>query len=133
MPAPVKHHAPFSAPVLAEIGAVLEKECADAGIPQHSFRVLDPFSGIGRIHTLPFRTFGVEIEEEWASQVPENGVEPMRTVCADFLQIALKPAFFDAVATRGTGSPITMRRRTPLSGVATSSTSVGCRRREAQR
>ena len=29
-------------------------------------KVLDPFAGTGKIHSLPFDTVGVELEKEWA-------------------------------------------------------------------
>jgi hypothetical protein len=42
--------------------------------------VLDPFAGTGRIHELPNRTVGIEIEGEWAAMHPD-------TICGDALDL----------------------------------------------
>ena len=36
-------------------------------------KVLDPFAGTGKIHSLPYDTIGVEIEKEWA-EMHENTI-----------------------------------------------------------
>ena len=40
--------------------------------PAHPHVVLDPFAGVGTIHTLrpEYATFGVELEPEWARESP---------------------------------------------------------------
>lgn len=60
--------------------------------------VLDPFAGIGTIHSLgercSLRTFGIELEQEWADHHP-------RTVCCDARRAdeQFPPAMFDVIAT----------------------------------
>lgn len=66
--AKVRHPAPFSQKVLAAV----QNDMIARGLP-HSTRVLDPFAGIGRIHVLPFRTTGIELEGEWAEQASDWG------------------------------------------------------------
>ena len=63
-------------------------------IPDGSI-VLDPFAGTGKIHILPFKTVGIEIEKEWASL--SKG-----TICADSMNIPFSDGFFDAVCTSPT-------------------------------
>jgi hypothetical protein len=58
-------------------------------------KVLDPFAGTGKIHTLPFRTFGLEIEPEWASQ-------HKRTMQADAREMPFKSGCFDGICTSPT-------------------------------
>lgn len=87
--APIVHPAPFSAPILGLLAEL---------IPDDSM-VLDPFAGIGRIHQLDdpdgsgVRTFGVEIEPEWAALDP-------RTIRGDATALPEHwSARFDAVVT----------------------------------
>lgn len=81
---PVKHPAKFSAQILPVIDELL----GDA------ITVLDPFAGVGLIHTLyPKReTWGIEIEPEWAEQHP-------RTFVGNALTLPFKSESFDAIAT----------------------------------
>ena len=82
------HPAKFSQPILDELRRLT------ATLPDGA-RVLDPFAGVGLIHTLDrFDTVGVELEPEWASQHE-------RTVVGDsrFLTARFDPESFDAVVT----------------------------------
>lgn len=58
-------------------------------------KVLDPFAGTGKIHSLPFDTIGVEIEKEWAEMHEKTIVG-----CATNLQFA--NCEFDAICTSPT-------------------------------
>ena len=94
--ASVKHPAKFSVAVLDAI-----REIADGLLPDGA-RVLDPFAGVGGIHSLAepmgWETWGVELEPEWAAQHP-------RTVCGDSTRLGtiveegLIPSVFDAIVT----------------------------------
>lgn len=60
--------------------------------------VLDPFAGTGRIHQLRargYRTFGVELEPEWATLEP-------RTLVGDALALPFSAGSFSAVCTSPT-------------------------------
>ena len=57
--------------------------------------VLDPFAGVGTIHSLPFKTTGVEIEEEWANQ-------HKNTVLGDATKLIFNDGVFDGVCTSPT-------------------------------
>lgn len=60
--APVKHCAKFSVPVLGELDRLLDQYGRDG-------YTLDPFAGVGRVHSLNAgHTVGVELEAEWACQ-----------------------------------------------------------------
>lgn len=54
--------------------------------------LLDPFAGVGGIHTLPGHTVGVEIEEAWAAASPF-------TICADSHHMPFPDRCFPAAAT----------------------------------
>jgi hypothetical protein len=79
----VKHPAKFSTAVLEAMDPWLDGCC-----------VLDPFAGVGGIHSLckPARTVGVELEPEWAACHP-------RTVVGDATRLPFPDNTFDAVAT----------------------------------
>lgn len=55
--------AKFSKKVLAAIQPLVEKKRADLG---REPKILDPFAGVGLVHTLGKATTGVELEPEWA-------------------------------------------------------------------
>jgi SAM-dependent methyltransferase len=57
--------------------------------------VLDPFAGTGRIHELPNRTVGIEIEPEWADMHPD-------TVLGSATALPFKDDTFDAICTSPT-------------------------------
>lgn len=81
----MKHPAKFSDDILAAI---------DRALPAEG-RVLDPFAGTGRIHSLLTDkrfTFGVEIEKEWADMHP-------RTNHGSALYLPWIDNTFDAIAT----------------------------------
>lgn len=87
--APPVHPAKFSAPILTEMQRALDHH-------GHGLRVLDPFAGVGLIHTLEgHKTIGVEIEPEWANVHP-------RTIVGDALLLPFAAGSFDAVATSPT-------------------------------
>lgn len=81
----VKHPAKFSDAILAII--------EDAGLEG---KLLDPFAGVGKVHTLSYRdrleTFGVELEPEWANQHP-------RTLVGNALELDYDNHFFDHIVT----------------------------------
>lgn len=59
------HPAKFSPEVLTAIVKSLPPRA-------RTWWALDPFAGIGTIHSLPGNTVGIEIEEEWASEHPDT-------------------------------------------------------------
>lgn len=79
------HPAKFSDPILPVIASYLEP----------GWSVLDPFAGVGRIHEVSefvdVRTFGVELEPEWAHEHPA-------TWCGDAMEITGEDRW-DAIAT----------------------------------
>jgi hypothetical protein len=97
------HPARFSAPVLAVIASIVEQEAQHLGRPM---RLLDPFAGIGGIHTLStdsaheqgdlwgpmtsrIITVGIELEAEWACQHP-------RTIVGDARALPFSDATFES-------------------------------------
>ena len=58
-------------------------------------KVLDPFAGTGKIHSLPFDTIGVEIEKEWAEMHE-------KTIVGDATDLQFANCEFDAVCTSPT-------------------------------
>lgn len=76
----VRHPAPYNPHFLARA-----QDWVDP-----SWLVLDPFAGIGNVHTLKARTIGIEIEKEWASQHPN-------TLVGDATHMPFKDHIFDAV------------------------------------
>jgi DNA modification methylase len=86
----MKHPAKYSAALLP----LFEKILFDSGLHKDS-KVLDPFAGTGKIHSLPFDTQGIEIEPEWASMHP-------KTLCADSTAMPFADDVFDAICTSPT-------------------------------
>lgn len=79
----VPHPATFSDKVLDAV-----RDCLNVvgeALPElddywgHEYRVLDPFAGIGKVHSLGLRSVGVELEPEWAHQHRQNIVHDSRT------------------------------------------------------
>jgi hypothetical protein len=63
-----RHPAVFSAPILTELSRLLDVYGRDG-------LTLDPFAGVGRVHSIPGITaIGIELEPEWADQHPRNQV-----------------------------------------------------------
>lgn len=94
-----KHPAPFSQVVLDEIAGVIFDEHIRKMNKGESAKVkiLDPFAGIGKIHTLSegnkyVATVGVELEPEWANQHPLTEV-------GDALNLRFRKNSFDVIAT----------------------------------
>lgn len=83
----ISHPSPFTDQVVARIQTHLS--------PERYEKVLDPFAGIGGIHALKNKTFGIEIEPEWARQHPDTRV-------GNALDLPYGDDFFDAVATSPT-------------------------------
>jgi DNA modification methylase len=86
----MKHPAKYS----AELIPLFKNTLVEYGL-QPEAKVLDPFAGTGKIHELPFDTYGIEIEPEWASMHP-------RTLCGDSTKMGFADAFFDAICTSPT-------------------------------
>ena len=58
-------------------------------------KVLDPFAGTGKIHSLPYDTIGVEIEKEWAEM-------HKKTIIGDATDLQFANCEFDAICTSPT-------------------------------
>jgi DNA modification methylase len=86
----MKHPAKYSEELLPLFKNILVKNNL-----QPDSKILDPFAGTGRIHELPFDTYGIEIEPEWASMHP-------RTTCGDSSKMGFADSFFDAICTSPT-------------------------------
>jgi hypothetical protein len=80
------HPAKFSREVLDVIRTML---------PPDPGRVVDPFAGVGGVHTLRLYSTGVEIEAEWARAHPRN-------ICASALALPFRNATFDTAITSPT-------------------------------
>lgn len=105
---PPAHPARFSDPILAVIARLVEIEGRRLRRP---LRVLDPFAGVGGVHTLEadyphgqldlhgdtphLATIGIELEPEWA------GVHP-RTMVGDAIALPFADATFHIVVTSPT-------------------------------
>lgn len=89
------HPAKFSPPILDAIRAVVAQVGAGGPYLTGPTKVLDPFAGVGLIHTLDdladVETWGVELEPEWAACHP-------RTIVADSRRLPFPDAQFDIVA-----------------------------------
>jgi hypothetical protein len=59
----VRHPAKFTGSVLTAVTL----DMAERGVPRDA-DVFDPFAGVGLVHALPYLTFGIEIEPEWADR-----------------------------------------------------------------
>lgn len=84
----VRHPAKFSKPILEAI----EEIASSYGI---SGKVIDPFAGVGGVHSLGFDSWGVELEPEWAAQHPRNLV-------GDALNLPFKDKSFGVAITSPT-------------------------------
>lgn len=85
-----RHPAKFSDGVMEAIAHAVTTETVLLGRP---LRILDPFAGTGRIHTLEGHdTVGVELEPEWAAADP-------RTLVGDATALPFDAASFDVVVT----------------------------------
>lgn len=87
---PVRHPAKFSAPILTAIEDIFTRY----GRPR---RTLDPFAGVGRVHSLNAgATVGNELEPEWARQAPGS------TVIGDATRLPFPAAAFDGIVSSPT-------------------------------
>lgn len=84
----VKHPAPYSEGVIRAVSPFIE----DTDL------VLDPFAGIGRVHTIHANTYGVEIEPEWAA----GGFYSDRTLVGNALSLPFRDDSFDVIFTSPT-------------------------------
>jgi len=88
---PVAHPAVFSDRVLDAVVECLDELHYHA--ERYPLRVLDPFAGIGKVHSLPrILSLGVELEPEWANQ-------HRQTIVGDSRFLPFPSGFFDGVIT----------------------------------
>lgn len=107
------HPAKFSQPVLEQLDLLTEH------FPDGA-RILDPFAGVGLIHTLAggrFDTVGVELEPEWAAADERTLVGNSRHLTSlvgyrSFDAIVTSPAYGNRMADKYQGDPKGSRRRT---------------------
>lgn len=66
----VRHPAVYSDAVLDVMRELLDEYMVAGHRFPETMEVLDPFAGTGKIHQLPYRTKGVELEPEWANMHP---------------------------------------------------------------
>lgn len=75
----MRHPAVFTDGILTKIARDLDQRAAITGSTVEArlygghARVLDPFAGTGKVHLLPQRTTGIELEPEWAHQGEARG------------------------------------------------------------
>ena len=87
-----KHPAKFSPNVLGTLNDYLGYAAEQMGVSERRFRVLDPFAGTGRVHHAErFRTFGIELEPEWANMHE-------RTQVGDATDLPFRRNYFHAAA-----------------------------------
>lgn len=94
-----KHPAPYSKNVLATVADVLARSRGDS----LSWKVYDPFAGIGRVFLLEqvfpgMECYGTEIEAEWVSQHPRH----YHADAFDFMAHPSHYMMFDVVVTSPT-------------------------------
>jgi tRNA G10 N-methylase Trm11 len=88
----IKHPAAYNEKLIP----IFKNLIVDYGINYNcESKVLDPFAGTGKIHELPFDTYGIEIEPEWASLHP-------LTICGDSTKMPFSDKFFDVICTSPT-------------------------------
>ena len=64
---PPKHPAPYSPNVIAAMATLVNAEAQRLDMDPEQVMILDPMAGTGRVHQLVGRTYGIEIEPEWAA------------------------------------------------------------------
>ncbi|MDE1904862.1 MAG: hypothetical protein KGH75_00240 [Rhodospirillales bacterium] len=92
----VKHPAPYSPAIIDAMATLINREALRRDLPVHELMVLDPMAGTGRIHQLPARTFGIELEPEWAAWHPDTKVGNACSLPFDddrFHAIGVSPAY----------------------------------------
>jgi SAM-dependent methyltransferase len=87
-----RHPAKFTPSILDVVRGSVYGYAKAAQIKLTEIAVLDPFAGTGRIHELPCRTVGVELEREWAEMAKG-------TVVGDARALPFESGTFDVVAT----------------------------------
>lgn len=93
------HPAKFSKGMLEKFDDIIERNFIGWNA---EVRILDPFAGTGKIHELRrfdprYKTFGVEIESEWAGMHPLTRVGDSR-----FLSMMWQQSWFDVICTSPT-------------------------------
>ena len=66
-PDPPKHPAPYSPSVIKAMATLVNAEAQRLDMDPEQMMILDPMAGTGRVHQLVGRTYGIEIEPEWAA------------------------------------------------------------------
>ena len=69
-----KHPAPYSPAILDVMATMVRAEADRWDQPVEQLTILDPMAGTGRVHRLPGRTHGIEIEPEWAAMHKDTKV-----------------------------------------------------------
>lgn len=102
------HPATWSAPVLEALGPIVASFARSIGATEaHPCDLLDPFAGTGGIHALAddpvIRTFGIELEPEWAANDPRTMVGdaaalPPECFADRFDVVATSPCFGNRMA-----------------------------------
>lgn len=87
-----RHPAKFTPSILDVVRGSVYGEAKAKQLKLTEMTVLDPFAGTGRIHELPCRTVGVELEPEWAEM--SKG-----TLVGDARALPFPDCTFDVVAT----------------------------------
>jgi hypothetical protein len=100
-PSVVSHPAPYSPEVIEAMATLVRSEADRIDQPVTQLMILDPMAGIGGIHDLPGRTFGVELEPEWAEQHPDTRTADARHLPFKddlFHVIGVSPAYGNRMA-----------------------------------
>lgn len=88
---PPKHPAPYSPSVIEAMTQLVIAESHRLDKPVEKLRILDPMAGVGRVHEIPGKTVGIEIEPEWAEMHPKTRI-------GDATHLPYPKARFDVIA-----------------------------------
>lgn len=100
-PEVVGHPAPYSPEVIDAMATLVAAEAQRLDLDPDQLTILDPMAGIGLVHQLRGRTFGVELEPEWSDQHAGNQVGDARHLPFDadrFHVVAVSPAYGNRMA-----------------------------------